>query len=90
VFRRGLLLTPAKISGGTQSLGKLCQNGGFGLLSPVTNYHGQRHTGFGIFLFMLIIYHGQHAPMAALSRKMAFGLPNFLAAILPFQAQSYE
>ena len=63
----------------TQVFGKLCQNDGFGLLLPVTNYYGQYYTGFGIFLFMLIIYYGRYAPVAVLSRQMAFGFPNFLS-----------
>ena len=64
-----------------ESIWEARQNEGFGLLLPVTNYYGQYYTGFGIFWFMLIIYYGRYAPMAVLSRKMAFGLPNFLVWI---------
>jgi hypothetical protein len=35
--------------------------------------------GFGIFLFVLIIYYGRYTPLAVLSRQMAFELPNFLS-----------
>ena len=80
VFHRGLFVV-FESNGGTSSIWEARQNEGFGLLSPVTNYYGQQYTGFGIFWFVLIIYYGQCAPMAVLSRKMAFGLPNFLVWI---------
>ena len=75
------LLTPRKSTVGLKAFEELCQNDGFGLFLPVKYYYGQCYTGFGIFLFMLIIYNGQCTPMAVFARQMAFGLPNFLSWI---------
>ena len=86
VFHCGLL-TPAKING------RLCQNDGFGLCHRLQIITENAIPDLVSLCLCLIIYHGRRTPVAALSRKMAFGLPNFLSWVfvifLPFKAQSH-